>query len=374
MKEKPTQQPRVPVGLSTAMLFVSGTGGYHTYRIPALAVTTKNTVLAFCEGRRNGRADNGDIDMLVRRSTDGGQTWSKQEVIWNDGPNTCGNPCPVVDSQTGVVWLLMTWNRGDDAEWQIIQQTSNDTRRVRVTRSKDDGRTWSRPKEITSDVKKPNWSWYATGPCTGVQLRTGRHRGRLLIPCDHIEAGTKKYYSHVIYSDDHGKTWKLGGRTPADQVNECQVAELSDGRLMLNARNYDPRKRLRAVSVSADGGRTWSRLRRDGTLIEPICQASLVRYWPKNAEDGRGILLFSNPASQAARKCMTVRVSFDDGRSWPAARRLWAGPSAYSSLAVLPDGRIACLYERGRRHPYQGIALARFRLRLAKSLPVAASQ
>ena len=160
-------------------------------------------------------------------------------MIWDDAANTCGNPCAVVDRNTGVISLLVTWNRGDDREPQIIDQTSNDTRRVFVTQSTDDGRTWAPPREITGEVKQSNWTWYATGPGGGIQIENGLHKGRLLVPCDHIEARTKHYYSHIIYSDDHGESWKLGGRTPAHQVNECEVVELAGGRLMLNMRNYD---------------------------------------------------------------------------------------------------------------------------------------
>jgi sialidase-1 len=342
-------------------LFVSGQDGCDTYRIPALAVTTKGTMLAFCEGRRNSRSDTGDIDLLVKRSTDHGATWSAQQVIWDDAGNTCGNPCAVVDRDTGTVWLLSTWNRGDDHERQIIDGSSKDTRRVFVTSSTDDGITWAKPREITADAKLPNWTWYATGPGGGIQIERGPHTERLVIPCDHIEADTKHYYSHVIYSDDHGQTWQLGGRTPHHQVNECEVVELSDGRLMLNMRNYDRSKSNRQVAVSDDGGLTWTDQRFDPALIEPICQASIRRYrWP--TEDCDGVILFSNPASSQGRINMTVRASFDEGQTWPKARVLHEGPSAYSSLAILPDGRIACLYEAGLRHPYELIVFAAFEL------------
>ena len=215
-------------------LWERGKGAYHTYRIPALVVTPKGTILAFCEGRRKSSTDSGDIDLLIRRSIDNGETWSKEAMVWDDGENTCGNPCPIVDALTGTVWLLGTWNRGDDTEHSIIKDGSKDTRRVFVLSSTDEGQTWSKPAEITSSVKKSNWTWYATGPGSGIQIKHGKHAGRLMAACDHIEAGTKHYYSHVVYSDDLGKTWKLGGRTPRHQVNECEVVELADGCLMLN--------------------------------------------------------------------------------------------------------------------------------------------
>jgi sialidase-1 len=334
-------------------LWQSGRDGYHTYRIPALIVSPRGTLVAFCEGRRYAQADNGDIDLLMKRSTDGGATWGEQQVIWHRDNSTCGNPCPLVDYQTSMLWLLMTWNRADDGEAQIIQQTSLDTRRVFVTCSADDGLTWDEPGEITPAVKRPDWTWYATGPGAGVQIERGPHAGRLVVPCDHIEAVTQRYHSHVIYSDDHGATWRLGGSTPRDQVNECQVAELADGRLMLNMRNYDPDLHARQVAYSADGGETWQDQHLDDVLLEPICQASLRRYaW--------GRLLFSNPASPTSREALTVRMSLDDGKSWLGQVVLHTGPSAYSDLAVLPDRRIACLYEAGEEHPYERIVLAQF--------------
>ncbi len=147
--------PATAQDVSRTVLWESGEGGYHTYRIPALTVTKKGTLLAFCEGRSGGRGDSGDIDMLVKRSEDGGLIWSDQRVVWDDAANTCGNPCPVVDRKTGTVWLLMTWNRGDDREPAIIDRTSIDTRRVVRDSSSDDGRSWAPPREITADVKPP---------------------------------------------------------------------------------------------------------------------------------------------------------------------------------------------------------------------------
>lgn len=349
--------------LAQAPLWESGTGGYDTYRIPALVVTNDGTLLAFCEGRKTGRGDAGDIDLLMRRSTDNGATWSEQQVVWNDDGHTCGNPSPVVDQQTGTIWLFSTWNRGDDHERQIIDQTSQDTRRVFVLSSADDGVTWSAPRDLTAAVKKSDWTWYATGPGSGLQLIQGPHAGRMMIACDHIEAGTKHYYSHVIYSDDHGATWELGGSTPEHQVNECEVVELPGGRLLLNMRNYDRTKHQRQVAYSDDGGKTWIDQQFDPTLIEPICQASLQRYAWGDAEGG-SVLLFSNPASTDSRTNLTVRASFDEGRSWPVRHTLHAGPSAYSDLAVLPDDSIGCLYERGAESPYESIVLARFALTL----------
>lgn len=332
-------------------IYKSGENGYQCFRIPAIVTTTRRTLLAFAEARRNNCGDAGDIDLVVKRSSDGGKTWGPMEIVWDDGANTCGNPAPVTDSRTGAVILLSTWNLGTDHEKDIIAGASKDTRRIFVLSSVDDGNSWSDPREITKDVKKDDWTWYATGPVNGIQLRKGKYKGRLVIPCDHIEAASKKYYSHSIYSDDGGSTWKLGGTTQQDKVNECTVAELPNGTLMLNMRNYGP-TRHRKVAVSKDGGESWSVPKTDTALAEPICQGSLLWY----AHPGkRSFLAFSNPANADARVAMTVKISYNKGKTWQLKKLLHAGPSAYSNLVQLPNGNLGCLYEAGIKNPYEGI-------------------
>lgn len=350
-------------GVPLTNVFVSGDDGYHTYRIPALVVARDGALLAFCEGRKKAQGDAGDIDLLLKRSLDGGKTWGPQEVVWDDGDNTCGNPCPVVDQTTGAIWLPMTWNHGRDTERQIMQNSGRDTRRAFITHSDDNGRTWAKPREITAEAKRPEWRWYATGPGIGIQLTQGPWKGRLVIPCDHslvLADDPDGYNSHVIYSDDHGRTWQLGGAIrPA--VNECQVVELADGALLMNMRNYDRSQTTRALATSVDGGLTWSTVRHDPALVEPVCQASLVRYTTESPES-QNRLLFSNPGhgEVGRRRDMTVRMSMDEGQTWPASRVLWPGPAAYSCLAALPGGDLACLFEAGDKNPYERIVLARF--------------
>lgn len=331
-------------------VYTSGKEGYHTFRIPSLLVTKKGTLLAFCEGRKDNRRDHGDIDLIIKRSEDNGKTWSKLSIVYEEGGAkkvTIGNPCPVVDQSTGIIWMPFTRDNDD----------------VLMTHSKDDGKSWSKPVNITADVKKKDWTWYATGPGVGIQLTQGRHQGRLLIPCDHRELleGKQVTHSHCFYSDDHGKTWKLG-ETVAPYTNECQAVELSDGRVMINMRNYWSRtgKRperggKRAIAISKDGGHSWGKLSFDQTLIEPVCQASIERYSAKK-------ILFSNPASTSKRHQLTVRLSTDSGQTWPKSRVIYAAPAAYSCLAVLPDQTICCLFERGTKSAYEQISLARFDL------------
>lgn len=361
-------QPGPPIEPLFLSGFAGGKEGYHTFRIPALASTARGTLLAFCEGRKNSSGDSGDIDLVMKRSSDEGRSWSETRVLWDDGPNTCGNPCVLVDRETGVIFLFSTWNRGDDHEAGIIAGTSKDTRRVFVLRSDDDGLTWSRPADITADVKSPDWSWYATGPGSGIRIEHGPHKGRLVVPCDHIGKDSRQYRSHVIYSDDHGHSWRTGGVSPEHQVNECEVVELSGGNLMLNMRSYLPSKRMRQTAVSGDGGLTWKDQRPDPNLIEPICQAAVERYrWADGSTPG--VILFSNPASTRARVDLTLRASMDDGLSWPLSKLIHAGPGGYSDLALLTDGRIACLYEAGEDNIAESIVLSTTSLGELKGTP-----
>jgi sialidase-1 len=305
-------------------VYRAGEAGYHTFRIPSVIATHAGTLLAFAEGRRAGAGDAGDIDLVVKRSPDGGRTWSGLQVVGDSGPNTFGNPCAVVDRDTGTVWLLTTQNLGTDQEKDIIAGTSKAGRTVWVLKSTDDGATWSTPEDITRRVKEPDWTWYATGPGVGIQTRAGR----LVVPANHAVAGSGVHRSHVIYSDDGGRTWGRGGAVEGG-TNESQVVELADGSLMINMRNHPAKpENFRMVATSGDGGRP---------------------------------LLFSNPAS-TRRERMTVRVSYDEGATWPVSRVVHDGPAAYSSLVVLPDGTIGLLFERGATSPYETITFARFTL------------
>lgn len=339
------------------VIFQQGQDGYACFRIPAIVTTNSGTLLAFAEGRKNSCSDTGDIDLVLRRSTDKGETWGPLQVVWDSGENTCGNPAPVVDKRTGTVWLLSTWNLGTDHEPRIIDQSSQDSRRVYVMSSDDDGKSWSGAKEITEEVKQRDWTWYATGPVHGIQLEKGKLKGRLMIPCDHIEAATRHYYSHVIFSDDHGESWELGGSTPQHQVNECTVVELDDGKLMLNMRNYDRSHRTRKISISDDGGANWSDIYPDNQLPEPICQASILKSSWKVG--GESLYFFSNPSSSEARENMTLKISYDQAATWSDSITLHAGPSAYSDITIIKKGVLGCYYEAGEESPYETIRFKR---------------
>ena len=325
--------------LPATTVFQSGTEGYHTFRIPAI-IRTPNRLLAFCEGRLAGGGDSGEIDLVLKHSLDGGTTWSPLSVVARDPGFTCGNPAPVYEAQSGQVVLLWTKNPASAKESRIL--TGDDPpRTVWVTRSGDEGGTWSAPEEISATASRTEWRWYATGPCHGIQLQSGR----LLVPANHsLSPDHADWRSHVLYSDDRGGTWAIGG-IHQGFTNESAVTELADGRVYQNMRSYTGEKRRR-VSYSGDGGLTWSEDKTDPALIEPVCQGSVLSA-------GAG-LLFANPASEKREK-MTVRWSGDDGATWASALELHAGPSAYSDLVLLNESTAACVYERGVQHAYETI-------------------
>ena len=260
-----------------------------------------------------------------------------------------GNPCPVVDQDTGRIWLHLSWNGHKSPEGGIKPGFGKDSRRGFVTYSDNDAKTWAPPKEITKQVKKENWSWYATGPGGGIQLTRGKHKGRLIIPATHGAHAPDKgrsNHSFIVYSDDHGKTWNIGEPTLAGH-NESTAVELENGNVMLNSRLYGgatSQENHRGVSISGDGGKTFNRHYFDKTLIQPRCQGSIRRVrWAMNGKPG--VIAFSNPASPWRTHVM-VRYSYDEGKTWPAGRMIYPHTSAYSDLAVLPDGRVAVMLEK----------------------------
>jgi sialidase-1 len=343
------------------VVYRSETEGYHTFRIPAIIQAPNGDLLAFAEGRKHSRSDTGDIDLLLKRSSDGGKTWGPLQLLWDDAGNTCGNPCPVVDEKTGTIFLLSTHNLGADKEHAISEGSSQAGRTVWILESRDNGATWSRPLNITKTTKQPNWDWYATGPGIGIQIQHGPHAGRLVIPSDHDfrEDGKSIRASHAIFSDDHGKTWELGGVIkPA--MNECQVVELFDnqGTLLMDMRSYRGLAQ-RAQSRSSDGGSTWTEPVNVPALVEPICQASILR-WENAGGNKPGWLLFSNPAHPKKREMLTVRASDDNGATWSRSLVLRTGSNGYSCLIALSDTQAGCLYELSDKRPYEQIVFARF--------------
>jgi sialidase-1 len=323
-------------------IFVGGDGAYDTYRIPALLVLPAGSVmasgerlnadrlLAMAEARQDTALDTGRIDLVQRYSDDGGLTWSTQTVICSHriGKNRgkCGNATPAFDAQRGVVWLAYNLSGipGDLPEGPRPHSSH-------VMHSDDGGMNWIEPRELP-------FNNLVFGPGHGIQKQLAPAVGRLVIP------GNRKGYSSVIYSDDGGDTWLQG----VEQItgNENEIAELSDGSLYMATRHMAPIGRPpepngRLYAHSADGGQSWGEVALAQEIPTPICQASVV-------SDVAGGLWFSNPAHKKARVQMTVRASNNDGASWSKALLVYPGPAGYSQLALLSDGRLGLLYERGR--------------------------
>jgi sialidase-1 len=335
-----------PAGLALVDVFVGGQDGYPAYRIPALIATKRGTLLAFAEGRASLR-DHAENDIVLRRSTNAGQTWEPLLVIDEDGSNALNNPTAVVARETGRVLLMyQRYAKGFDERKAEPGYEGPHICRTFIAHSDDDGVTWSEPADVTRQVKRPSIATStATGPGVGIQLARGEHAGRILLPFNQGPYGQWKVYA--VFSDDGGKSWRYGQTAPegtSGYANEVQFVELRDGSVMLNARNQGGDK-LRKVAISRDGGETWSATQNHPTLIEPVCQASLLRH-PGTGDPERDVFLFSNPATQMARTNGTIRVSRDEGRTWPVSRVLYPGSFAYSCLTSLPDGSIGCLFER----------------------------
>jgi sialidase-1 len=340
-------------GCSSSVPFRSGTHGYHTFRIPAVIRIGKRTVLAFAEGRRNSAADQGDIDTVLRRSSDGGCTWGPLQVVASGRGNTLGNPTPVADPRTGRIALLLCRTVGDG----YVNLARN--RQVYVTSSTDGGATWARPRDITSQVKPANWSWYATGPGHAIALRHGPYAGRLLAPANHMAttATGEVYGAHSLYSDDGGTTWRIGyiQQDPSEWINlnENSLAELPDGRVYINARDEGGfSDATRADGYSWDGGLTVQGLLPQNGLMGAVVQGAVL-------QTSGGALLYSAPADPVRRARMAVRVSQDGGISWTTGWTVSQRPAGYSDLVELEGGRVGLLYETGETSPYETITFAR---------------
>lgn len=342
------------------ILFSHQDHGYHTHRIPALVRTVAGTLLLFWEGRKESTSDFGHIHLLVSSSEDGGESWSDPAIVHHEGTPeqsvSIGNATPVVDTRTGAVVLVFT----------------RDNEGVFATKSEDDGRTWATPQEITSQVRPGHWKRYWTGPGHGIQLRYGTHAGRLVMPSYHLEPyrpdGPDICHSHAVYSDDHGASWHIGGNTPQGHGIEeivfeagwwpngfvwagceCLAAELHDGELYLTVRNQVAYAGRKAYARSYDGGESWTPLALQPELPGPRCQSGLLRLTNATAPE-RDHLLFTGIASSGdpgGRRDLTLYQSVDGGLTWPRAQVLHPGPSGYSDLCELPDGRVLCVYEAG---------------------------
>lgn len=331
-------------------VFTSGSEGYVSIRIPSVVVTKKGTVLAFAEGRLKA-TDQAENDIVSKRSTDGGRTWSPLHLLHDDGANSLNNPTVVQEQQSGRIFLWYQRIPAHLKEHDAKIATGldgPDIYRNFILTSDDDGVTWSAPQDVTATTKRPQRATtIASGPGVGIQLVRGPHKGRLVIPFNEGPFGI--WQNYAVFSDDAGKTWTYGEDVPGaivasgkSQINEVQMAELSDGRVRLDSRQFAGAK-VRRTAISHDGGTTWSPIVELPELTDPSCMAGLLRYSFDDAA-GKGRLLHTGPDSPK-REHGTVWLSTDDGVTWPVKRELWPGGFAYSVPVKLADGAVGVLFE-----------------------------
>ena len=350
---------------------VFGVEGKDVHRIPAMVVSKNGTVLVFCNRRIGSSADQGhDSHLVLRRSFDGGRTWQPTQVLFARDGWVGGIGNAVVDMDSGAIMIL--YGRGITVVGTTEKEGVEGTRKrvshpdagAFVARSMDDGETWVHERlSLSPNADGLSGGTHGSGPAT--QLKYGDKKGRLVIPA---RTWAKRIfdlakYSHncVIYSDDHGATWNTSGLVQAGTGEAC-VVETVDGSICLNSRQYH-RLEQRGLAWSHDGGETFGDFSWDQTLIETKgggCNASMFRCSDAVTGD-KNRILFANPAASERVK-MTVRLSYDECKTWPVSKLINAGPSAYSSLAFTQDGTLLCFYERGNNGPYEKMTVALFNL------------
>lgn len=320
-----------------SVVFKAGeTDKFPSIRIPALLCTAKGTLLAVAEGR-NKAHDQAENDYILRRSTDNGKTWSKSQVILEQGEICLNNPCLVQEAKSGRIFLFFqTFPPGVGQFSKGVKTGPEGPNKIGYITSDDDGRTWSKPVDV-SHLKSEKDTTTASGPGIGIQITKGPNAGRLVIPFNSKQGG---FVNWVAYSDDAGKTWKRGGDVPQEkmELNEVQVCETSTGGLYLNARKWKGAN-LRKVAWSTNGGESWTTAADDPVMSGPDCQNSLLAL-----PGAKPRILVLGPTGNARSKG-TIRLSTDDGKTWAKSRLLVPGPFAYSSMALMKDGRIGVLYE-----------------------------
>lgn len=351
-------QKNVPV-------YVSGEDGYQSYRIPAIINLPDGKLLAFAEGRVDNAGDFGNVDIVLKTSSDNGKTWNALQTVVDFGNLQAGNPAPVLDIQDpaypeGRIFLF--YNTGNNHEGEI--RKGNGVREVWYITSTGKGATWSDPVNITMQVSRPNqpeynpaydfpedWRSYANTPGHAMQFTEGKYKGRIYIAANHSAGDPrphfKDYRAHGYYTDDHGKTFHLSENVDLEGGNENMAAELSGGRLMLNLRNQQGHVKARYVALSNDGGETWYHQHFDRHLPDPVCQGAILTIGRKGKKN---ILAFCNAADTAQRN-LTLRISFDDGKTWKKSFLVYAkegkgSPAAYSDIVKIDDCHIGVLFEK----------------------------
>lgn len=353
---------------NTVPVFVSGTEGYTIFRIPAIIRIPGGDILAFAEGRVHGGADFGDIDIVMKRSSDGGKTWSALQKITDNDTLQSGNPAPVVDFTdprypAGRIFLF--YNTGNVNEGDI--RKGKGYKQVWYKTSADGGKTWSEASDITLQVNKPfkpavnplynfkeDWRGYANTPGHAEQFADGKLKGRIYVAANHSAGdplpAAADYHAHGFYTDDHGETFHLSDIISLPGSNEASAVALTGTNLMMNIRNQKGDVRARIVALSSNGGQSWDTTYFDHQLPDPVCEGSIINLTPGKKKP---ILAFSNAASQKRRDSLTLRISYDQGKTWPYAQLIEAAApgtkgdaTAYSDLVPLGKRRVGVLYER----------------------------
>lgn len=346
-------------------VFESGKEGHKSYRIPAIVALKNGTLLAFAEGRVNNAGDFGDINIVLKRSTDGGKTWTSLQTIVDYDQLQAGNPAPVVDLTDplypqGRVFLF--YNTGNNHEGEV--RKGKGLREVWYKTSTDGGITWSEAVNITTQTHRPkqpaiktaynfseDWRSYANTPGHAMQFSTGVYKGRIFVAANH-SAGEplqhfEDYKAHGFYTDDHGKTFQLSETVDRVGGNEAMATQISGDRLMMNIRNQKGDVRARLIAISNDGGAKWDSVYFDNNLPDPVCQGSIVTLGKKK---GKHIVAFCNAADTKSRDNLTLRISYDDGFTWAKSVVIDAtgkrDNAAYSDIVPLPKKQIGILYEK----------------------------
>ncbi|RIW17204.1 exo-alpha-sialidase [Algoriphagus lacus] len=368
--------PQLMFAQSETLVFQGGTEGHAIYRIPAIISLPNGELLAFAEGRVNGSDDFGDVNLVLKRSSDQGLTWSSLETIMDYDSLQAGNPAPVVDlfdpnHPQGVVYLF--YNTGNNHEYDI--RLNRGVREVWVMKSFDLGKTWEKPENITLQVHKPNnpnfnpsytnpadWRHYANTPGHAFQFQTGKYKGRIVVAANHSVGDPienfAEYQAHSFFTDDHGKSFQLSESVDIPGSNESIAAELSNSRMIMSIRNQKGDIRSRILAYSSDGGKTWDEAYFESQLPDPVCQGSILNLGEQN---GKMILAHSNAADQKNRNNLSIKVSWDEGKTWVKTilidqvadpkNQAW---TAYSDLVKLTESRVGIIYERDN---YQQIVL-----------------
>ena len=376
-----TPSPDDPVIRFGKILRAAGQDGIDTYRIPGLVTTNSGVLIAVYDNRYNNSKDlQEDIDIGMSRSTDGGETWEPMKVIIDMGEygglpeqlNGAGDPCVLYDEVNGTFWVAALWMSGsapDKMLWWASEpgMTPQETGQFILVKSSDEGLTWSEPINITEQIKDPSWQLLLQGPGRGITMSDGT----LVFPAQFkadigvraLDGGQYTCHSTIVFSRDGGETWKIGTGAKTN-TTEAQVAELSDGSLMLNMR--DDRNRTdktetngRAVAFTSDLGATWTvHSSSNSALQEPNCMASLIAAEVKVDGQVQRALFFSNPDNKSERTNMTVKASLDEGVTWPEEQQVELFAPAgygYSCLTMVDDSHVGILYEGVKELYFQKI-------------------